>query len=151
MATLSARAKKIAACAAAVISNSRRISRNGVRVQNELGRMERSLRDSSSRGPDGVSIAAIRPIAPVSYSRRVAPLKFGAVLPSRRVTVLGSTTQLGERVLKTRSPFSGELIQTVACTFGSVGALAGLFLISKPISTYRAADPMLSNVSGASQ
>jgi hypothetical protein len=79
------------------------------------------------------------------YSRRVAPLKFGACLPSRRVTVLGSTTQLGERVLKTRSPFSGELIQTVVKTFGAFAARR--FNVS-PSSTMRDALPGVVIVSG---
>jgi hypothetical protein len=69
MATLSAKATKkragVAGLAlhaqASMQSISRRISRNGVERGMSLVSMERSLRDSSSRGPDGVSLAAIRP------------------------------------------------------------------------------------------
>lgn len=114
-----------------------RDARQQAGVTNEHGAAERFLQGALFRGPDGVSLAAIRPIAPVSYSRRVALLKFDASLPSRRMTVLGSTTQLGERVSMTRSPFL-EFSQTVVSI---LGALAGRTLIVNPSSTYLAACP----------
>jgi hypothetical protein len=62
------------------------------------------------------------------------------------------TPRLGERVVMTRSPLSGgELIHTVVLIFGSVGALAGRFLIVSPSKNSRAACPSDTNVSGASQ
>jgi hypothetical protein len=53
---------------------------------------------------------------------------------------LGVSPQLPEKA-NTFSGFWAELIHTVVCTFGSVGAPAERFLIVKPISTSRDASP----------
>jgi hypothetical protein len=65
------------------------------------------------------------------YSRVLPLLQFDALfLPSRRIPALGSASQLGERVLMTRSPFLGELIHTVVCTFGAFASRRSVSLSS---------------------
>ena len=96
----------------AMLSNSRCNCRNGTDARNESGSVKRSLRDASSLGPGGLSLAAPRPKPPVCHSRmlRARPRPLWAILPD-----------LPEKA-KTFSGFLGALIHTVVCTFGAFAA-----------------------------